>query len=296
MKSGYLYVLTHPSESDLYKIGVTIREPEIRLKEHNSNYAELAGQIAKATGKKWELKEFHAVPDPYWAEAVFWATTPFADIPYRYGVEIERMSRDQVQKSIVAAKNAGVRPKAGRLPDYVYAYTVWIRKRIEGRGIELLSHVRSIVSGKANFRCSDGHEWRATPLHVGEGQGCPECGVGKGDADEIRKKINAGRICLLTHPAKQGFIKIEANSKTLLEASDDNLFGEWEIHRHRNVEDLVLAEALIWELLEIPKPNGSEPVQKELIDAEEAMRQLIYAMHAKIALDEKAKLAIQKAL
>jgi len=40
MNSGYLYVLVHPSDPGLYKIGVTTHHPEKRLAEHNSNYKE----------------------------------------------------------------------------------------------------------------------------------------------------------------------------------------------------------------------------------------------------------------
>jgi T5orf172 domain len=40
MKSGYLYVLVHPSDPDLYKIGVTILHPEKRLAQHNYNFEE----------------------------------------------------------------------------------------------------------------------------------------------------------------------------------------------------------------------------------------------------------------
>ena len=92
MKSGYIYVLTHPSDSNLYKIGVTTRNPEVRLAQHNSDPTQLTGRIVKETGHKWELKEFHEVEDPYWAESVFWAATPFADIPFRGGVEVEPMT------------------------------------------------------------------------------------------------------------------------------------------------------------------------------------------------------------
>jgi hypothetical protein len=67
MNSGYLYVLAHPSDPYVYKIGVTIKKPEQRLAEHNTVYTELTGQIVKETGQKWELKQYIAVPDPYWA-------------------------------------------------------------------------------------------------------------------------------------------------------------------------------------------------------------------------------------
>jgi hypothetical protein len=289
MKSGYIYVLVHPSDPDLYKIGITTRKPEHRLAEHNSNYEEYTGKIVKETGQKWELKEFHAVPDPYWAESVFWGTTPFADIPYRYGVEVERMDWDQVQKGLDAAKKAGVRPGPGPLPDHVYAYTASIRKRLEGRGITLLGYVRSIISGKANFRCSNGHEWRTTPSLVGEGQGCPECGIGERDPEEIRQRIKAGVICLLTHPDKPGFVNIGLGYGTLEEICRERPWGDWEMHRYRNVEEVALAESLIWELLGEPLPHDREPIKKDLSVAEDAFRKLIYAMREEIALAEKAK-------
>ena len=75
MKSGYLYVLVHPSDPDLYKVGQTTRHPQERLVQHNSNYSEHAGRIVKKTGQKWELKTYIAVPDPNWAETIFWGAT-----------------------------------------------------------------------------------------------------------------------------------------------------------------------------------------------------------------------------
>lgn len=57
MKLGYLYVLVHPSDPCLYKIGTTCL-PEEGLAEHNSNYGEHAGQIVKETGQKWEIKTY----------------------------------------------------------------------------------------------------------------------------------------------------------------------------------------------------------------------------------------------
>ncbi len=77
MKSGYLYVLVHPSDPDLYKIGVTILHPEKRLAQHNRHYEEYAGRIVKETSQKWELKTYIAVPDPYCAERAFWGATAF---------------------------------------------------------------------------------------------------------------------------------------------------------------------------------------------------------------------------
>lgn len=292
MKSGYLYVLVHPSDPDLYKVGITTRNPENRLAEHNSNYETYTGKIVKETGQKWELKECHAVPDPNWAEIAFWSATGLADIPSRRGIEVEKMEWKLVQPALDAAKKAGVRPGPDPLPDHVYAYTASIRKRLEGRGITVLGYVRSIISGKANFQCSNGHEWRTIPLHVGEGQGCPECGVGKRDPEEIRQRIKAGVIFLLTHPDKSGFVKIGLGYGTLEEVCRERPWGDWEMHRYRNVEEVALAESLIWELLGEPLPHGREPIKKDLNEAEDAFRKLIYAMQEEIALEEKRKEAL----
>ncbi len=123
MKSGYLYVLVHPSDPELYKVGQTTRHPQERLVEHNSDYSKHAGRIVKETGQKWELKTYIAVPDPNWAETVFWEATGLADVPFRRGIEVERMEWKLVQAGLKAAQKAGVRPPPKPLPDYVYAYT-----------------------------------------------------------------------------------------------------------------------------------------------------------------------------
>lgn len=287
MKPGYLYVLVHPSDPSLYKIGVTIKSPEKRLAEHNRNYAEHAGRIVKATGQKWELKTYIEVPDPYWAERAFWGATQWADIPYRRGVEVLPMEWQHVQKALDAARKAGVRPGPGPLPDHVYAYTASIKKRLEGRGITLLGHVQSIISGKANFRCSNGHEWRTTPADVGEGQGCPVCGVGERDPKDIRQAIGAGVICLLTHPNKPGLVKIGAGRGTLDEICEKWPWEDWEMHRYRRVEQVTMAESLIFELL--GAPHGPEPIKIDLKIAEQAFRELVPRMQSELASVEKKR-------
>ena len=104
MKSGYLYVLVHPSDPDLYKVGQTTRHPEKRLIEHNSNYSEHAGRIVKETGQEWELKTYIAVPDPNWAETVFWGATRWANIPSLGGIEVQRMEWKEVQAGLEGSK------------------------------------------------------------------------------------------------------------------------------------------------------------------------------------------------
>ena len=292
MKSGYIYVLTHPSDPSLYKIGITIREPLKRLAEHNNDFTKYAGKIVHDTGQKWQLKEYHEVPDPYWAESTFWRTIQYSVIPYRYGLEVENMSWEEVKIGLEAAKAAGVRPGPKPLPDSVYAYTASMRKRLTGRDITLLGYVKSMVSGKATFKCSNGHEWRAGCRSVAEGEGCPECGMGTRTAEEVRKAIHAGVLFLLTHPDKPGFIKIDKAYGTLEEISRKWPWGDWKDNHYRNIEELDLAEKIIWELLDHPLPHDRQPIKKDLREAEEAFRNLHYVLQEEIAFEERRKEAL----
>lgn len=295
MKSGYIYVLTHPSDPNLYKIGVTVLEPKKRLAQHNRDFSKAAGRIVQETGQKWELKEYHAVPDPYGAEGAFWRSTKFADIPYRGGVEVERMSWEEVQRGLAAAKSVCLlseKTPTG-LQDSVYAYTASMKKRLEGRDIALLGYVTS-KSGKSKFRCNNGHEWRTRSILVAEGEGCPECGIGERTSEEIRIRINSGVICLLTHPYKQGLVNVGIGYGTLEDVCREWQWGDWEIHRHRNVEEMVLGETLIWKLLGHPLPHDREPIERNLSLAEEAFQKLHYAIQEEIAFEEKRKENLQK--
>ena len=76
MKAGYLYVLVHPSNPNLYKVGVTVLTPEKRLTQHNRSFETYAGQIVQETGEEWALKLFIEVPDPYHSEKAFFGIDP----------------------------------------------------------------------------------------------------------------------------------------------------------------------------------------------------------------------------
>lgn len=285
-EAGYLYVLTHPSDPRLYKIGMTTRHPEMRLAEHNSRYEEFAGILVKKTGQNWELKTFLPVPDTNWAEAVFWATTGLADIPYRGGIEVEQMDAKLVEAGLEAVKKAGVRPPPRPLDDHVYAYRAWINKRLAGRGISLLGHVRSKY-GKSDFRCHQGHEWRTTPNEVAEGMGCPQCGAGERTPEAIKQAINVGTLCILVHPDRPGQIKIGLTYGASDQSSE--VWGEWQVHRYRSVEEPELALTLFWEALGHSPQDLGEPIGVDLGVAEEAIRSLHYRLVSAIALAEKAK-------
>ncbi len=91
MKQAYLYVLVHPSDPDLYKIGVTVLQPEKRLRQHNTQLDKYAGQIVREADQAWVLKLAIPVPDPYWAERVFWGALPYSVMPGGVTIEVMKM-------------------------------------------------------------------------------------------------------------------------------------------------------------------------------------------------------------
>jgi len=185
-RPGFIYVLTHPSDSSLYKIGITVLDPKKRMAQHNRDFTKLAGSYVKETGQKWELKEFHPVPDPYNSEKAFWNAMPFVDVPFLGNGEVMRLEWEWVQKGLNAAKVAGVRaprePEA--LPESVYRITDEIKKYLVGRDITLIGYVKNLDRPNT-FKCSNGHRWRMSATLVAVGKGCPTCGAGERDPDEI---------------------------------------------------------------------------------------------------------------
>lgn len=287
-KPGFLYVLVHPSNPNLYKVGVTINAPEKRLAQHNTQLTEYAGKIVQETGERWQLKTCISVPDPYWAESRFWGATGLSEIPYRRGIEIEIMEWQTVQRGLDAAMKAGMRPPPAA-PKWVHAYDAWMHKRLEDRGITLVGHVRS-KDGRSDFACSNGHKWRTKPIDVAEGGGCPQCGMGKQSTEVVRRAVGAGFICLLVHPARPGFVKVGLHLGDWHSLTKDT-WGEWEIHRYRSIEGGDVAERMIWELLGRPLPHDREPIELDLNTAEQAMRQLHYRLQDEPASAEKARIA-----
>jgi hypothetical protein len=287
LRTGHLYVLVHPSNPSLYKIGVTVVLPKKRLAQHNSQQKEYAGHIVKETGQKWELKTFIDVPDPYWAEVVFWGATGWSNIPYQRGIEVVELSWESVQAGLKAATNAGIRPQKN-VPDHVLAYTSWMNKRLEGRGISLLGHVRSKF-GRSDFRCSNGHQWRTVPNAVAEGEGCPKCGIGKADPARVRRASRAAILLLLVNPDDPSLVKILLTYSELNELRSEDVSPGWHVHRYRRVEEPDMAEALIWELLGCPSPPADRTINIDLRMAEQAFREVIYRMRGQIALRERAK-------
>jgi hypothetical protein len=170
MKAGFLYVLVHPSDPDLFKIGVTVLQPEERMAQHNRRHAAHAGQVVKRTGQEWQLKTYVPVVDPYWAEKAFWAATPIADIPYRNGVEVEKLDWPTVLLGLEAASKAGLRP----VDKPMKRDRDWMVKQLQGSTIKMTGHYRGLVAN-VEFECHEGHIFRDSPGLVARLRSCPCC-------------------------------------------------------------------------------------------------------------------------
>lgn len=117
-KDGFLYILRHPDrifaeyglreDEHLFKIGVTTRTVQIRLKQHNTDFTKAAGMVVQETGRLWELQEVYSVQDVYAAESMFWGNSPYADMPFLGGVEVMPMKPLDVQKAIEAVLRLSV--------------------------------------------------------------------------------------------------------------------------------------------------------------------------------------------
>jgi hypothetical protein len=109
-QDGFLYILRHPcrvfsdygveDDEHLFKIGVTTRTVNIRLKQHNTDFKKHAGMVVQETGQLWEVHEVYSVENVYVAEKIFWKNTKFADIPFMGGVEIIAMKSEEVQQAM----------------------------------------------------------------------------------------------------------------------------------------------------------------------------------------------------
>lgn len=296
---GFLYILTHPDYEKLVKVGRTTQTVEKRLAQHNTSG--VTGEIVKETGKKWEIYHYVCVLDTVEAEALFWDVICQNRWKHEELVEI---GTDWAMQALYDCINPYIK-KPEPLPYYVYANTAWMKRRLEGRGITLVGYCRS-GGTQSTFRCSNGHEWRTVSDNVAEGEGCPQCGIGAIDPEDIKQAIKAGYIYLLTHPEMPGIVKIGRTYRTreqcLTEHNRDGITGRvveetgkpWEIHRYRSVEDPVLAELLIWDLLGYPRPNDRELINIDLRIAEQAFRDFTPQMQHKIALAEKEKENAQK--
>jgi hypothetical protein len=171
VRAGYLYVLTHPSDPELFKVGITILDPKKRLAQHDTQLDKAAGLVVARTGQKWELKTVIEVPDVYWAERAFWGRTHWSVIPGTRGVEVLPMKWELVQKAVEAAAKAGVRPPE---PPRKVKNSDWLREQLAGTGIMLTRPYRGLLT-QVEFQCEKGHVFMESPGKLNVFKTCPCC-------------------------------------------------------------------------------------------------------------------------
>ncbi|WP_405219934.1 GIY-YIG nuclease family protein [Lentisalinibacter sediminis] len=170
-KPGYLYVLRHPSDPFLVKVGKTTLPPERRLAQHNRNFNSEAGKIVQETGQEWTLEQFIEVPDTSYAEKAFWQAAHPA--PFRGKIEVMLMGDGWVEVGLAAARNAGVRPDP-KPRDKPIRNREWMNGQLEGTNLAMIGHYRGLQT-QVEFECMGGHTFKASPGLVANMKYCPFC-------------------------------------------------------------------------------------------------------------------------
>jgi hypothetical protein len=185
LEKGFLYLLSHPSDLNLFKIGMTTREPIERLKEHNSRFDQATGKVVKETGKLWNLEKFIEVEDVYSAEYVFWHRPPYprsTEIPRTRSNELIDVSalgikwvKDGFEAVSKSAERFPKRPKP--IPKRGSA---WVESQLKGTGIQPLKTCGNGTT-RVWFSCEKGHLFKIGGYILVGGYGlsrvvsCPAC-------------------------------------------------------------------------------------------------------------------------
>lgn len=194
VKAGFIYVLTHPSDEYLIKVGMTTRSPEVRLKEHNTQFDKAAGKVVEATGQEWNIKEFFAVEDTYNAESAFFQRSPLAETPYALSNELLKLDDTHitwvwVNKGLEAAKSAGIRSDTSQAPNpkpIPKKGALWIEAQLEGSGLKPVKGYGNGIS-KVAFECHKGHIFKISGRSLVRFPFCPVCEPEQFDPYTLRR-------------------------------------------------------------------------------------------------------------
>jgi len=194
VKAGFIYVLIHPSDPNLIKVGMTTRNPKIRLKEHNTQFDKAAGKVVEATGQKWVIKEFYPVEDTYNAESAFFHRSPLTEIPYILGNELLKLDDkfitwDWVNQGLEVAKSVGIRRDTSQPPipkPKPKKGAQWIEDQLKDSG---LSPLKGFGNGirKVAFECPNGHIFKLDGRTLVRFPFCPICEPERFDAYTLRR-------------------------------------------------------------------------------------------------------------
>jgi len=194
VKSGFIYILTHPSDSNLIKVGMTTRHPNIRLKEHNTQLDKAAGEVVKATGQEWILNKFFKVEDTYNAESAFFQRAPFTEIPGALANELikldgKHITWEWVQEGLEVAKSIGVRKNTSQPPNQKPKSTKGLQgveAQLEGSGLNPIDGCGNGIT-KVAFECSKGHIFKISGRSLIRFPYCPVCNPERFDTYTFRR-------------------------------------------------------------------------------------------------------------
>jgi len=193
VKSGFIYVLTHPSDPYLIKVGMTTRSPNVRLQEHNTQFDKVAGKVVETTGQEWILKEFCAVEDTYNAKSAFFHRSPLTELPYMLGDELvilddEYMNWDWVNEGLEIAKAVGVRKDTSQPPipkPKPKRGAKWIEAALRDSDLMPLKGYGNGIT-KVSFKCSQNHIFRIAGCNIVRFPFCPVCEPERFDAYTLK--------------------------------------------------------------------------------------------------------------
>lgn len=194
VKAGFIYVLTHPSDPYLIKVGMTTRSPQIRLKEHNTQFDKVAGKVVKTTGQKWIIKEFFAVEDTYNAESAFFRRSPLIETPYALNDELLKLDDkyitwDWVNKGLEAARSSGIRKDTSQAPNpnpKPKKGAQWIEAQLKGSRLRAVKGYGNGIT-KVAFECPKGHIFKISGHSLVRFPFCPVCEPEQFDAYTFRR-------------------------------------------------------------------------------------------------------------
>lgn len=182
VNAGFIYVLIHPSDPYLIKVGITRRNPEVRLKEHNTQFDKAAGRVVDTTGQKWAIKDYFAVDDIYNAESVFFHRSPLTEIPYALHDELIKLDDkfitwDWVNQGLELAKIIGIRNDISQAPipkPKPQKGAQWIEVQLKDSGLRPLKGFGNGIT-KVAFECNKGHFFRLDGRTLVRFPYCPVC-------------------------------------------------------------------------------------------------------------------------
>lgn len=194
LKAGFIYVLIHPSNPNLIKVGMTTRNPEVRLNEHNAQFDKAAGKLVEATGKKWVIKEFFAVEDTYNAESAFFHRSPLTEIPYALSDELLKLDDkfitwDWVNQGLELAKSVGIRRDTSQAPipkSKPIKGAQWIETQLKDSGLKPVKGFGNGIT-KVAFECLKGHVFKLDGRTLVRFPFCPVCKPERFDAYTLRR-------------------------------------------------------------------------------------------------------------